>query len=362
MSNQNNYFGRYSSTSRYGDSFSLQLKKIKKNSLIALMLTISLTSFADYDDNPIDVQIFHQGRDAGIKAINNIPLLPLPFYPSSEDFTVGGINSLSNEQQEIFRRGFTKGLTTVLGGHTGWKYGLTAATSTAPSLGYVNPIVGELLKKMIIVGDDVNINPNYALSTANEADLLFVVKSRLINNATTPRELLQHIEGVYPAIELPATFTPRFLPDALGPVAGGDGILRATNIAARLFVRSSTIIPIEGSRSLDQWEMVLNGGLQVQDLLTRSSGNVSGVGGPIRHLDNFLRLITDLKSKGLKLKPGDLVSPGTAVAVRISNGTEQSFTVTYDNLDPNGVVVMKVNFTPDGLTMRKNKDSHKHDD
>lgn len=326
----------------------MKMKQLCTVVAFLLLPTVGMTA-----PNSDPKQLIEQGRAAGIKAITNVPLYPLPFYPLSEDFTVNGVNSLSEQERELFRVGFTKGLSTVLGDHIGWKYGLAAASPTTHALGYDSPIVGELLKKMIIVGYNVNVNPNYALATIGEGDMLFVVKSAAINEATTPQGLLKHIRGVYPAIELPATFTPSVIPDALGPISGGDGILRVINVGARLFVRGDNMIPISGSqvRTLAEWETVLNGGLQVQDLLVRDTGNVSGTGGPVRHLDNLQRMITALKAKGFKLKPGDIVSPGTAVAVRIFNGTEQSFTVTYGNLDPQGEVIMNVNFTPDGLTM-----------
>ena len=338
--------------------------EIKHIIFITAFLTIPTVSFADSPSNADPKHLVEQGRAAGMKAASNVPLYPLPFYPLSADFTVGGVNSLTTHEQELFRVGFTKGLSTKLGEHVGWKYGLAAATPATPSLGYEAPIVGELLKNMIIVGYNVNVNPNYALSTISEADLLFVVKSDGINKATTPYELLKHIRGVYPAIELPATFTPQVIPDATGPRSGADGVLRVMNVGARLFVRGDKMISISNSqeRSLGEWEAILNGGLQIQDLLVRNNGTfLSGTGGAIKHLDNLQRMISDLNSKGIKLKPGDIVSPGTAVAVRISNGTEQSFTVTYGNLDPQGQVIMNVNFTPDGLTKaQKPEKKHKY--
>lgn len=283
------------------------------------------------------------GRVAGTKASNNIPLIPL-----SSDFPSGGINSLTDLEQEQFRKGFTEGLSTKFGEHVGWKFGLTSATPGTPSLGYQNPIYGELLEKMIIVGDNVNVRPDFALATAAEADMLFVIKSSDINFATTPQEVLQNVRGVYPAIELPAGFTPTFLPYLFGPTLNGDGILRVTNIAARIFVRSNKMIPIPGTRSLANWESVLNGGLQVQDLLIRNNSSVGGNGTAIPHLNNMVKLIAMLNAMGLKLKPGDIVSPGTAVATRIADGTEKSFTVTYSNLDPQGQSIIKVNYTADG--------------
>lgn len=294
--------------------------------------------------------LMNAGREAGNKAVNKRPLYPLPFYKGSTDFTAEGINSLSPLETEWFRKGFTEGLSTKLGGHFGWKYGLTVATPTVPSLGYEHPIYGEILKKMLIVGNEVNVNPNYALSTALEADLLFVVKSSDINGASTPLDILNNVCGVFPAIELPATYTPKFLPDALGPRAGGDGVLRATNIGSRLWVRGKGLIPIPGQRSLSDWQTVLNGGLQVKDFLVRGTGNISGTGGPVPHLTNLMKLVNDLNAQGITLHPGDLISPGLSVTTRVSNGTEKSFTTTYYNLDPNGQVSVKVTFTADGLT------------
>lgn len=69
-------------------------------------------------------------------------------------------------------------------------------------------------------------------------------------------------------------------------------------------------------------------------------------------------MIAALKAQGIKLRRGDIVSPGTAVAVRFMDGTQQQFTATYGNLDPNQTVQLQINFVPGGLTQKPDDDGH----
>ena len=80
------------------------------------------------------------------------------------------------------------------------------------------------------------------------------------------------------------------------------------------------------------------------------------------HLDNMVYLIKKLNAMGLKVKRGDLISPGTAVAVRVTDGTERSFKVIYYNLDPDRTVRVKVNYNSDGICCGRSSETCKFDD
>ncbi|MCE5295088.1 MAG: hypothetical protein LLF94_10825 [Chlamydiales bacterium] len=308
----------------------------------------------------LDQQIPVFANIVALKILNNIPL-------SVADFPAGGVQSLTDEQKEAFRQAESDALRCCLGKHAGWKLGLASATPSTPSLGYTAPVYGELLEKMILVGNSASIPSNYGLSADIEADMLFVVGSSDINNATTPAELLLSIKGVYPAIEMAAIGTTT-VNEASGPLAppvvgqlNGQGILQVTNIAARMFLRTADCIKIHNSsRSLAEWETILNGGLSANDTLVLTTGpSITGSVPPpaVPHLTNLLNLINLLNANGHYLKKGDLVSPGTAIGLRILSTTNLplSYSVTYNNIDPKGPVTMNLLFNENGKCYGKNQ-------
>lgn len=301
----------------------------------------------------VDEQIPAFAKIVALKILNNIPL-------GVSDFPAAGVQSLNAQQKEAFRQAESDALSCCLGGHVGWKLGLAAASPSTPALGYTAPIFGELLEKMILVGNQATIPANYALTADIESDMLFVVGSERINYATTPAEALACLKGVYPAIEMAAIGTST-VNEASGPLAppvvgqlNGQGILQVTNIAARMFLRPKKYIKIHNSsRSLADWETVLNGGLVANDILTVTTGPaITGSVPPpaTPHLTNLLKLINLVNANGHKLKVGDVVSPGTAVGLRFLSTTNPplTYSTTFLNLDPAGPVTLKLTFNADG--------------
>lgn len=304
--------------------------------------------------NPsLDEQIPIFAKIVALKILNRIPL-------SVADFPAGGVQSLTQQQKEAFRKAESDALSCCLGPHVGWKLGLASATPTTPGLGYTAPIYGELLQNMILVGNHATIPATYALSPSIEADMLFLVGSEAINYATTPAQALACLKGVFPAIEMAAIGTST-VNEATGPLAppvagqlNGQGILQVTNIAGRMFLRTKNYINIHNSpRSLADWETILNGGLIANDTLVLTTGPavIGSVPPPaVPHLTNLLNLISLLHANGHTLKAGDIVSPGTAVGLRLLSTTNPplSYSTTYTNLDPAGDVTLGLTFNDSG--------------
>ena len=300
-----------------------------------------------------DEKLVVYGRTIAQKILNSIPL-------SVGDFPPGGVQSLTAAQKEILRSAETEGMKCCLGCHAGWKLGLATASPSTPALGYTSPLFGELLSKMILVGEHAVIPPNAGLTMSIETDMLFRVSSELINTAVTPADVLKYVDGVYPAMEYAVVGTTT-VTEASGPLAApvpgqlnGQGILEVTNIAARLFLRSPNLIRIPGSsRSLAQWETVLNGGIIANEVLNLTTGPpiVGSVPPPTTmHLNNLLVLIAKVNASGNKIKKGDLISPGTAIATRFVSAANPpvSYVGTYSNLDPNFQVSMSADFAANG--------------
>lgn len=300
-----------------------------------------------------DEQLAVYGRIIAQKILNSIPL-------AVSDFPPAGVQALTAVQKETLRRAETEGMKCCLGKHAGWKLGLAAATPSTPALGYTSPVFGELLQKMILKGYTATMPYNAGLTVAIECDMLFLVDSDLINTATTPADVLKYVKGVYPAVEYAVVGTST-VAEASGPAAplvpgqlNGQGILEVTNMAGRAFLRGCNLINIQNSsRSLATWETVLNGGVVANETLNLTTGPaiVGSVPPPATpHLTNLVNLIAKVNASGNRIKKGDLVSPGTAIATRFLNiaNPPTSYNCVYTNLDPAGPVQMGLTFSPNG--------------
>ena len=182
-----------------------------------------------------------------------------------------------------------------------------------PGLGYTSPIYGEILEGMIKKGKVLSIPNSYSLTPLVETDILFVVKSEAINSleeTSTPTEVFRALKGVYAGIELAATGTAT-LPEAFGKANGGKEILRATNAGARIYLRSRKMVRFTfDSRSESEWVQVLNGGYDQFDQLFKPSSTQDFTSTASNQLDYLLALVLKLKSLGISLKEGDLLSGG----------------------------------------------------
>jgi hypothetical protein len=134
-----------------------------------------------------------------IKALNRLPIDPVKDFPE-------GVASFTARQQEEYREEFTRNIACVLGNPVGWKLALSTASKQTPTLGYTEPIIGQLLNNMIICEANPVVFSNYATLPIHEVDLCFIVSNSAINQATTPQEILANIDAIIPCFELAAGF------------------------------------------------------------------------------------------------------------------------------------------------------------
>jgi len=189
---------------------------------------------------------------------------------------------------------------------------------------------------MILVSDDVLVNPTYAFTPVYEGDLFVRIKSERIMFAKTRKDVVKNLDAVYPMVELAAGYGPNLAPFLLGPAAGGNGLVPLLNGLARLAVRGKEVqIP---NNCTCEWVKKLSS-IDMELIVEKEGGTTVIPGNPaVNPLDNILLLIGLLKKWGYRFKKGDLVSIGTLTGVTPFDGTELSIkaiykNLTYDNLE-----------------------------
>ncbi len=181
----------------------------------------------------------------------------------------------------------------------------------------------------------ISIDTKYGVHPIYEAGLVVRVKSAAINKASTPQEVLRHIDQIIPFVELAdvAVQKPSKL-TAYGFMAINTGI--RTGILGR---------PLKVSKSRVRQKRILR---QLQAMSVRvidGKGNLLGYGkgkDNMGHpLQSVLWLVQKLKAQGLELKPNQLVSLGSfSPMMRPKAG--QTITVAYLGLT--GARSLVVNF------------------
>ena len=161
------------------------------------------------------------------------------------------------------------------------------------------PVWGVLYEPMLLK-DGATVEAAFGARPLFEADLLVRVSDARINQAKTPEQVLQFIDQVIPAIELPDLVV------EAPPKLNGAGVA-AINVGARYFVLGTPIAvkrTPEFGNSLASMKVLVMGGGQDLD---------SGFGRDV--LDHPLNAVAwlaqDLQKQGLALKKGDLISVGS---------------------------------------------------
>ena len=170
------------------------------------------------------------------------------------------------------------------------------------------PVWGKLYDGMLLT-DGRPVPAAFGARPLFEADMLVRVKDAGVNQATTPWEVMQHIDAIAPFIELPDLMV-QAPPQLNGPGVG------AINVGARLGVVGSVLaIPrLRGERA------VLLNQLQTMDVVV-SSGAAQGGGTVLARgkgsdilghpLQAVVWLARALAAEQLALQPGDWVSLGS---------------------------------------------------
>jgi 2-oxo-hept-3-ene-1,7-dioate hydratase len=207
-----------------------------------------------------------------------------------------------------------------LGPVVGYKAGLTSPRAQEV-FGVTEPVFGTLLRGMI-VSDGAVVKPSEAGRPLFEADLVVEIADAAVNDATTPDEVLRHIAGVRPFLELPALVVGK--DDKLdGPA------ITSINVGAWKGAMGELIeIPqgAEGVAMLADFTAKLTNDTSGEVLSAAPGKAVLG------HPLNAVTWIAGvLKAQGKALKPGDLVSVGSIGPLHpMKPGL--SVTLTYEGL------------------------------
>ncbi|WP_316780701.1 2-keto-4-pentenoate hydratase [Sedimentitalea todarodis] len=190
-------------------------------------------------------------------------------------------------------------LADALSAHMGPVIGYKAGLTSKPAqerFGVTEPVQGVLFRDMMLQ-DGAEVPMNWGARPVFEADLLLVVGSGAINNATTAEEAMPYISAVRPFIELPdLTF-------AKGePFTGVT--LTAIGVAPKLGVMGAEIpVGDPGAMYTALGTMTVTLSAADGEVLAQVPGEAV-MGHPVNSA-------IWLMSKGITLKPGDLVSVGS---------------------------------------------------
>lgn len=240
-------------------------------------------------------------------------------------------STLSLEEGYRIQDAFVTGLEDTLGPVVGYKAALTNRTAQE-RFGIMHPVSGRLLRRMLIpAGAPVPLVRTYR--PLIEADLLVRVSDAAINGAQTRAEALAALDAAIPFAEIPdILFDP-----ALKITAP---MLAAANAGARYGVCGT---PIALARDRD-WEALLP---RIRARIVAGDGSVLAEGkgeALLGHpLDAVLRLTELLNDRGIRLRPGDLLSLGSLAPPLPLHGTT-SLDFVYEGLAPSGPDTLRASF------------------
>lgn len=209
---------------------------------------------------------------------------------------------LSSADAACSRKLLNQVLARQLGAPVGYKAGLTNP-AVQKRFNADAPVWGVLYAPMMLA-DGAAVDAAFGARPLYEADMLVRVKSASVNHAKTPEDVLQHVDQVIPAIELPDLVV-----QAPGQLDGAG--ISAINVGARLFVAGAPIAvgPTRGDRA--QWAQALR---DMTVVVSADGSEVDrGKGSDVlgHPLQAVIWLAQELQKSELYLKPGDLVSLGS---------------------------------------------------
>lgn len=202
----------------------------------------------------------------------------------------------------------------------GYKVGLTNP-AVQQQFHYEQPVLGILLKSMLLK-DGAQVPATFGIRPVVEADLLVQVKDAEINQATTPEQVLEHIDTLIPFIELPDLLVaepkqltgPTITYINVGARLGVMGEpLAVKDISAAQLATMSIRLVDENNHELDQGK----------------GSNILG-----QPLNAVLWIIQDLAKSGHALQAGDLLSLGSFTKPRPPQAG-QTIRVIYQGLKDN---------------------------
>ncbi|WP_417677632.1 2-keto-4-pentenoate hydratase [Pseudodonghicola sp.] len=213
-------------------------------------------------------------------------------------------------------------LSDVMGPVVGYKAGLTSAPAQE-RFGVSEPVMGVLYHDTILP-DGAEVAMPWGAVPVFEADLILEVGDEAINEAQTVDEVMAHVAAVRPFIELPDLML------AKGETI--DGVtLTAMGVGARYGVMG------EGIAVTDPAAMTQAlGAMQV--VLRAADGEVLADVPGAAVLGHPAQSVLWLRDKGVKFKPGDLVSVGSFGPLMPPAKGKGGASVTYVGLPGDPVV------------------------
>lgn len=212
-----------------------------------------------------------------------------------------------------------------LGPVVGYKAGLTSKPAQE-RFGVTEPVGGVLYEKMLLE-DGASVPAAFGARPLFEADLLLVIADDAVNGATTPEEVMQHVSGVRPFIELPDLTLAEDQPI--------NGVtLTAIGVAPRLGVMGAEIAVEDPAAMLEAL-----GAMQVT--VRSASGEVMAEAPGASVLGNPANSVLWLMQAGYQMKAGDLISVGSIGPLLPPAKAGGGASVTYAGLpgDPKVSVV-----------------------
>lgn len=185
------------------------------------------------------------------------------------------------------------------GSIVGYKVALTNPAAQA-QLGITHPVYGFLIESMLL--DSGSTLPiKFGSRPQAEGDLMVRVSSAEINQAETDLELLAGLDAVIPFLELPDLIYQE-------NASVNAGALVAVNVGARYGIMGAPVTLAATEGGLEQLA-------NIRVVLSNHRGQFLAEGDSTALLDhpiNAVRWLRDtLKSQGVELKPGDLLSLGS---------------------------------------------------
>ena len=220
-----------------------------------------------------------------------------------------------NEEALCMQGKLVERLAETVGEPIGYKVGLTSQPAQE-RFGATEPVRGVLLDGMI-VNDGATVE-RFASRGLFEADMLVTVRSDEINIATTPMEVLRHIESVQPFIELADLVVAEGQP--LTP-----DVITGINVGARMGVAGESVRARATQSFLDELETM------TVRMSSSEGGELFSVPGKAI-LGHPLNAVLWLMNDGVKLEAGDVVSLGSFGAPQPAM-PGQTVTVAYDGLE-----------------------------
>ncbi|QTD47150.1 2-keto-4-pentenoate hydratase [Ottowia testudinis] len=189
----------------------------------------------------------------------------------------------------------------------GYKAGLTNP-AVQKRFNTDQPVWGALYSDMLL-GSGATVDAAFGARPLYEADLLVRVKDAAINHAKTPAEVLANVDQVIPFIELPDLVVE-------SPPKLNGAAISAINVGARLGVRGTPLtVPADAAGQAALLDQLRDMNVRLADAQGAPLGGGKGSDVLGHPLNAVVWLAGALKSQGLSMRPGQVISLGSFSAL-----------------------------------------------